>query len=116
VTLKPEIPLEAAEESWVVATDLAEELARGGVPFHRAHQIVGKLVLESTRNGQKPSDWSADELTTFAPEFRADMVRLLQPKEGMRSRNLPGGTGPEAVRDAMSEAHRRLDNLRRHSP
>jgi argininosuccinate lyase len=55
-------------------------------------------------------------LTTFAPEFRADMVRLLQPKEGMRSRNLPGGTGPEAVRDAMSEAHRRLDNLRRHSP
>src|SRR5205085_3833863 len=38
--------LAAAEESWVVATDLAEELARSGVAFHRAHEIVGRLVLE----------------------------------------------------------------------
>ncbi len=62
VTLKPEVPLEAAEESWVVATDLAEELARSGVPFHRAHQLVGKLVLESTKSGKKPSDWNAEKL------------------------------------------------------
>jgi argininosuccinate lyase len=115
ITLKPEIPIEAAEESWVVATDLAEELARGGVPFHRAHQIVGKLVLESTKQGKKPSDWTARELAAFAPEFTGEMARLLQPKEGMKSRNLPGGTGPEAVREAMGEARRRLEDLRRHS-
>lgn len=115
VTLKPEVPLEAAEESWVVATDLAEELARTGVPFHRAHQIVGRLVLESTKHGKKPSDWTAEQLAGFAPEFKPEMARLLQPKEGMRSRNLPGGTGPEAVRDAMDEARRRLGDLRRHS-
>ena len=53
VTLNPDKPAAAAEESWVVATDLAEELARSGVAFHRAHQIVGQLVLESTKNGQK---------------------------------------------------------------
>src|SRR4051794_34345079 len=113
VTLKPEIPLAAAEESWVVATDLAEELARSGVPFHRAHQLVGKLVLESTRSGKKPSDWSAEELPAFAPEFTPEMARLLQPKEGMKSRNLPGGTGPDAVRGAMEAARRRLEEIRR---
>ena len=113
VTLKPEIPLEAAEESWVVATDLAEELARSGVPFHRAHQLVGKLVLESTKSGKRPSDWSAEELTAFAPEFKAEMVRLLEPKEGMKSRNLPGGTGPEAVRKAMADARDRLEDIRK---
>ncbi|MFL6415071.1 MAG: argininosuccinate lyase [Bryobacteraceae bacterium] len=112
VTLKPEKPLEAAEESWVVATDLAEELARSGVPFHRAHQLVGKLVLESTKAGKKPSDWTAEELSSFAPEFKPDMVRLFQPKEGMKSRNLPGGTGPDAVRTAMAEARRRLEDIR----
>jgi argininosuccinate lyase len=47
VVLDPAKPAAAAEESWVVATDLAEELARNGVAFHRAHQLVGKLVLES---------------------------------------------------------------------
>ncbi len=38
-------PSAAAEESWVVATDLAEALARSGTSFHQAHQIVGRLVL-----------------------------------------------------------------------
>ena len=38
-TLRPEIPAAAAEDSWVVATDLAEALARNGTPFHQAHQI-----------------------------------------------------------------------------
>jgi len=113
VKLHPAKPAAAAEESWVVATDLAEELARSGVPFHRAHQLVGKLVLESTRSGKKPSDWSAEELPAFAPEFTPEMARLLQPKEGMKSRNLPGGTGPDAVRGAMEAARRRLEEIRR---
>ncbi len=41
------------------------------------------------------------------------MARLLEPKEGMKSRNLPGGTGPEAVATAMADARRRLEDLRR---
>src|SRR5215467_2805818 len=53
-------PLGAAEESWVVATDLAEALARAGTPFHQAHQIVGRLVLESVRAGRKPADWTPE--------------------------------------------------------
>jgi argininosuccinate lyase len=112
VTLKPEVPFAAAEESWVVATDLAEELARSGVPFHRAHQLVGKLVLDSARSGKKPSDWSVEDLSAFAPEFKPGMARLLQPKEGMNSRNLTGGTGPEAVRGATEAARRRLEEIR----
>ncbi len=78
----------------MVATDLAEALARAGMPFHQAHQIVGKLVLESIRLGRKPSDWTAAELAAFAPEFGDAMVRLLDPVEGMKSREIPGGTGP----------------------
>src|SRR6185312_3767343 len=58
VRLRPDKPAAAADESWVVATDLAEALARAGTPFHRAHQIAGRLVLESARGGKKPSDWT----------------------------------------------------------
>ena len=97
-------PLAAAEESWVVATDLAEALARAGTPFHQAHQIVGRLVLESVRAGRKPADWTAAEMRAFAPEFTGDFARLLDPKEGMKSRELPGGTGPESVAAALERA------------
>ena len=105
-------PLEAVRESWVVATDLAEALARAGTPFHRAHQIVGKLVLESVQQGKRPSDWTAAQLTAFAPEFTAGMVRLLEPAEGMKTRELPGGAGPTAVAQALEEAEARLHNWR----
>ena len=105
-------PAEAARESWVVATDLAEALARAGTPFHRAHQIVGKLVLESIQQGKQPLDWTAGQLTAFAPEFTADMARLLDPAEGMKTRELPGGAGPSTVAKALDDAEARLRNWR----
>jgi argininosuccinate lyase len=113
VVLDPKRPAAAAEESWVVATDLAEELARRGVPFHRAHQLVGKLVLDSVRANKKPSDWTGAALAAFAPEFSADMALLLQPGEGMKTREIPGGTGPASVGKALDEAEIRLSTMRR---
>src|SRR5690349_13670409 len=74
--LNAQHPATAAEESWVIATDLAEALARNGTPFHAAHQIVGRLLLESVLAGKKPADWTATELTSFAPEFTPQMAAL----------------------------------------
>ena len=112
VELKPEVPAAAADESWVVATDLAEELARHGVPFHQAHQIVGRLVLASVTADKKPSDWDGESLAAFAPEFTPAMARLLVPAEGMKSRELPGGTGPASVAAALIAAQERLHSMR----
>jgi len=110
--LRPEPPLRAAEESWVVATDLAEALARHGTPFHHAHKLVGRLVLHSVTHGKKPADWTADDLAAFDPAFTADFAQLLNPAEGMKSREIPGGTGPKAVANALAEAELRLQKLR----
>ncbi len=110
-TLRPEIPAAAAEDSWVVATDLAEALARNGTPFHKAHQIAGRLVLESVRAGKKPSDWTAEELVAFAPEFTAEMAKLFVPTEGMKTRVVPGGTSPKSVASALDQADVRLAQM-----
>jgi argininosuccinate lyase len=112
VTLVPAKALLAVEQSWVVATDLAEALARAGTPFHQAHQMVGALVLESIRRGKKPADWTASELAAFAPQFTAGFACLLAPGEGMKSREIPGGTGPEAVGHALARARDRLASMR----
>jgi len=109
--LNPQAPLNDARESWVVATDLAEALARTGTPFHQAHKLVGRLVLESVKEGKDPEDWDADSLQSFAPEFTPEiagmLARLLDPKEGMKSREIHGGTGPQHVR-AMLQSRRAL--------
>ena len=111
VILREGVPFAAAEESWTVATDLAEALARNGTAFHDAHQIVGRLVLESVQAGQKPSDWSAESLAAFHPAFTPDIARLLDPREGMKTREIKGGTGPAAVSAALAEARLRLAQL-----
>jgi len=111
VKLKPAPPAQAAEESWVIATDLAEALARAGTPFHQAHQIVGRFVLESVRGGKKPADWTSEEMRQFAPEFTGEMAELLDPRKGIRSREVPGGTGPAAVEAALAAAKERLERM-----
>ncbi len=109
--LNPARPAAAVEESWVVATDLAEALARAGTPFHKAHQIVGHFVLESVRRGKKPCDWAAAEIERFAPEFTPDLAALLNPAKGIQSREIPGGTGPLEVARALASARERLGKL-----
>jgi argininosuccinate lyase len=111
VALHPEIPFAAVQKSWVVATDLAEELARRGTAFHEAHQIVGALVLSSVREGKVPADWNDASLAQFNPVFTAGMARLLDPREGLKTREIAGGTGPQAVAAALAEGRRRLATM-----
>jgi argininosuccinate lyase len=117
VVLNPDGPLERARESWVVATDLAEALAREGIPFHQAHKLVGRLVLESVKEGKEPEDWDAETLQKFAPEFTppiaAMLARLLDPREGMKSREIPGGTGPEHVHEMLRSRRALLEAMRK---
>ncbi|MGD0499326.1 MAG: argininosuccinate lyase [Bryobacteraceae bacterium] len=112
VKLNPAVPAAAADESWLVATDLAEALARAGTPFHEAHRIAGRFVLESLRTGRKPADWTAAEMARFAPEFTPDLAACLDPKRGMESREIPGGTGPKVVAAALAAARRTLEQMK----
>ena len=102
----------AADESWTCATELAEELARGGVPFRRAHEVVGSLTLASLRAGKKPKDWTIEQLLGAAPEFSVKTARLLSARQALENHALPGGTAPAAVRGALEEAEKRLAEMR----
>jgi len=110
--LRPERPEDAVQTSWAVATDLADALARNGTPFHQAHKIVGRLVLESVRASKKPSDWTPESLAAFDPAFTPETSRYLNASEGIHTRELPGGTGPNAVARALDDAEGRLAALR----
>ncbi len=106
--LRPAVAMKAVEESWSIATDLAEELARRGVPFHQAHKIVGRLVLESIKAGKKPAEWTDESLQRFDPAFRPGMAKFMNPTEGLKTRNVLGGTAPGRVKEAIADAKTRL--------
>jgi len=112
VTIKPEIPEKACAESWVVATDIAEALSRAGLPFHQAHKLAGRLVLHGIKTAKNPAEFTAEELHAFDPHFTPDFIFILKdPRHGMQTRTVPGGTAPQTVAAALREAQSRLEKL-----
>ena len=101
----------ASIDGWLCATDLAEWLAAKGVPFHSAHEIVGKLVLESLREGVQPDYASLAHLKRFSPQFDKTALSLLAPESGVARRTVAGGTAPSSVRAALKEAQAWLNSI-----
>ena len=109
--IRPQAMERAAEDGWVSATALAEILARSGVSFHRAHQIVGGIVLSSVKQGKRPRDWTLDELREFAPELDERAMAALAPRQALENHAVLGGTAPAVVHAARQAAKARLESL-----
>jgi argininosuccinate lyase len=102
---------QAADDPLISSTDLADYLAKRGIPFRQAHELVGRLVKYAEERGQSLADLTLDELRRFSPSFGSDAVGLHAP-EVVAARDLPGGTAPSRARAAAREARARLDTLR----
>jgi argininosuccinate lyase len=94
----------AAERGMLGATDLADHLAKRGVPFREAHEVVGRIVRERIAAGKDLGGISLDELRRYDTRFEASAVEEVRPERSMASRRSPGGTAPERVREALAEA------------
>jgi argininosuccinate lyase len=90
LTFVPQRMAEAADDPTAAATDLAEHLVRGGVPFREAHAVVGDLVRRSLDGGE-------DLVALVAADERlgAEAAALLEPGVPVRRRTTRGGGGPE---------------------
>jgi argininosuccinate lyase len=99
---------QAASAEEMIAAGLAVALARDGMPFRSAHGLVGSLVAESQRSGEKLSTVAARVLSGQAPAVAARVSALFNPQEAVRAKAAPGGTAPEAVRAALAAALARV--------
>ena len=98
----------ATERGMLTATDLADHLARRGVPFREAHEIVGRLVRERLAQKKDLADVTIGELRAADPRFDESAVGETDVSRSLASRSSPGGTAPERVRAAIEEARTAL--------
>jgi len=102
----------AAVGGFSLATDLAEELARRGVPFREAHELVGGLVRVAESRGGDLDTLTADDLTAAHPALDAGVVDLLDVEASVARRSSSLGTAPDAVRAQLKRARAAAtDNL-----
>jgi argininosuccinate lyase len=98
----------AAEQGFSTATDLADYLARRGMPFRDAHEAVARAVRLASERGVDLSALSLDELRQFAPQIEADVADVLTVDGSVAARDHVGGTAPSQVRAQAAAWQRRL--------
>ena len=87
----------------ILATDIAEELVRRGVPFRTAHERVARWSRKAAESSKDPRETAARE----TPELRP-FLRRLTFEASVARRDLPGGTAPRRVRSALARSRKRL--------
>ena len=100
--------LEAATHGYSNATELADYLARRGVPFREAHETVGRIVMQAIERRRELSELSLDELKALAPEIDADVFQALSPEQTLSTKSQTGGTSRERVSEALAAARSSL--------
>ena len=105
----------AAGDPALLATEAAHYLVRRGLPFRQAHEIVGQIVREAERRGESWMALSIAKLKTFSPLFEADLHAALSVEAALESRDVPGGTAPGRVREALTACRSRLAEWEAHT-
>ena len=94
----------AAARGYSTATDLADYLARQGVPFREAHEVVGKLVALCVNSKRQLWELTSEELTLAHPKLDAKALEVVTVQASVSARRSYGGTAPELVREAITAA------------
>lgn len=94
----------ATDRGMLTATDLADHLARAGVPFREAHEVVGRLVRERLAQGRDLAGMTLDELRSHDARFGPSALDEVRPERSVAARRSAGGTAPDRVREALAEA------------
>ncbi|MEX2244848.1 MAG: argininosuccinate lyase [Fimbriimonadaceae bacterium] len=94
----------ATRGDFSTATDLADFLAKQGVPFRTAHEQVGKIVRACMDRKIGLEDLTPDLLKKIAPKVPKEALKVLDPRASVNSRESEGGTGPKAVAKQIRQA------------
>jgi argininosuccinate lyase len=94
----------AAGGGHALATDLAEELVRRGVPFREAHDIVGGLVRDADETGVDVANLDVARIVAAHPSLDRSVVEVLDARAAVERRASPFGTATASVLTQLRQA------------
>ncbi|MCM3027324.1 argininosuccinate lyase [Bacillus safensis] len=104
MTVNEDVMKKATKEDFSNATEVADYLAKKGMPFREAHEIVGKLVYTCIQKGIYLSDLPFETFTEASDLFEQDIYTVLDPYVAVEKRTSAGGTGFKQIQLALEKA------------
>jgi argininosuccinate lyase len=102
----------AAQTGFMNAWAGATYLVRKGVPFRLAHEQIGKAVQICIERNYELADLPLDELRQMNPAFDQDFYSSLSLQAVLNIHDVPGGTAPARVRQAIADARKKVESTR----
>jgi argininosuccinate lyase len=93
---------------FVTATEIADYLVRRGVPFREAHYLAGEAVRAAEAARCELWELPLEAYRKISPKFDADILRAVTAEGAVAAKDVPGGTAPDRVRDALRDAQAAL--------
>jgi argininosuccinate lyase len=94
-----------------LATEIADYLAKSGVPFSQAHEAAGACVRYCEEMDIELHQIPEEQLTKINPQLKADVLSLLNAQAAIDSRSSGMGTSPKSVVAAISTLNSDLKNM-----
>jgi argininosuccinate lyase len=92
-----------AASGLLLATDVADYLVSRGMPFRRAHEVVGAMVRRLLAEGRDFSVLTMEEWREASEMFGEDAPRAATALASVQARRTPQSTNPEAVAAALAD-------------
>ena len=99
---------EELQSDALVATELADYLVRKGLPFRRAHAIVGAVVHACQTRKTSLNKLPLEEYKRYSKFFGKDVYSILDPRASLSNKRSAGSTSPKEVRKAIGRWKRIL--------
>jgi argininosuccinate lyase len=102
----------AAQSGFMNAWAAATYLVQRGVPFRLAHEQIGKAVQMCLERQCELQDLSLEELRSVNLKFDHDFYACLKLESVLAIHEVPGGTAPARVKQAITDARQRIESIR----
>lgn len=100
------------ESDFSNATDMADYLAKKGLPFRQAHAVVGSAVHYCIEHHKVLLDLSMEEFRSMSPLFEEDIKEALSIENCVKNRESYGGTGPKSVERQQTHAEKVIASMK----
>lgn len=98
-------------DEFLLSTDLADYLVLKGLPFRKAHEIVGSIVRYAIGEGKKLKDLTLEEYRRFSELFDDGLYRFLDFNFSVSRRSVPGGTSKDSVKSQIESGKKVIEEL-----
>ncbi len=92
----------AVADPLLLATDLADYLVRRGIPFREAHELVGRAVALSEKQGILLTQLSPEQLRSISPAFGNDALARLTLDRAFALRTNVGSPNAERTAERLA--------------